>query len=43
MHVSDSRLQVLEGGGTAENRWYKVKLSAGEEGWVAGSAVNEST
>ena len=33
------RLQVLEEGGSGNDRWYRVKADGGQEGWVAGSAV----
>lgn len=35
-----TRLQVLETGGTDADRWFKVRLANGQEGWVAASAVS---
>jgi Bacterial SH3 domain/YMGG-like Gly-zipper len=35
-----SRLQVLEEGGTPTDRWYRVRLPNGREGWVAASVVS---
>jgi hypothetical protein len=37
-----TKLQVLEAGGTEQDRWFKVKLTNGQEGWVAASAVSPS-
>jgi hypothetical protein len=34
-----TRLQLLEAGGTETDRWFKVRLAGGQEGWVAASAV----
>ena len=36
-----TQLELLGESGTAEGRWYKVKLATGEEGWVAASAVSD--
>lgn len=35
-----TRLHVLEAGGTEADRWFKVRLANGQEGWVAASAVS---
>jgi hypothetical protein len=35
-----TKLQVLEAGGTDADRWFRVKLPNGQEGWVAASAVS---
>jgi hypothetical protein len=35
-----TRLQVIEAGGTDADRWFKVRLANGQEGWVAASAVS---
>jgi uncharacterized protein YgiM (DUF1202 family) len=35
-----TRLQLLEAGGTDVDRWFRVRLANGDEGWVAASAVS---
>jgi len=35
-----TKLQVLEAGGTDLDRWFRVRLANGQEGWVAASAVS---
>jgi len=37
-----AKVAFIEEGGTAKDRWYKVKLASGQEGWIAASAVIES-
>jgi Bacterial SH3 domain len=37
-----ARLEVLEEGGTATDRWYRVRLSDGREGWIAASVVGRT-
>ena len=36
-----AQVEFLGESGTAEDRWYKVKLATGQEGWVAASAMSE--
>jgi uncharacterized protein YgiM (DUF1202 family) len=38
--VKGSRLQVLGDDGKGNDRWFKVKLEDGREGWVASSVVS---
>ena len=37
-----TRLEVIEAGGTDADRWFKVRLANGQEGWVAASAVSSN-